>query len=126
MADAAYVILTKDSKNFTGNFCIDEKVLMMIMVMIMMMIMKVLREVGVKDFSVYLGPGATEKSLMPDFFLDEFLEVQVMMLIIITLLSYILIVIKIIVMVMMMMMKKKIMMTVIILMMMLIVTGIVK
>ena len=73
MADAAYVILTKDSKNFTGNFCIDEKVL---------------REVGVKDFSVYLGPGATEKSLMPDFFLDEFLEVQVMMMMIITLLSY--------------------------------------
>jgi putative sterol carrier protein len=61
MADAAYVILTKDSKSFTGNFCIDEKVL---------------REVGVKDFSMYLGPGATEKSLMPDFFLDEFLEVQ--------------------------------------------------
>ena len=61
MADAAYVILTKDSKSFSGNFCIDEKVL---------------REVGVKDFSMYLGPGATEKSLMPDFFLDEFLEVQ--------------------------------------------------
>ena len=36
MADAAYVILTKDSKNFTGNFCIDDQVL---------------REVGVKDFS---------------------------------------------------------------------------
>jgi len=61
MADAAYVILTKDSKNYTGNFCIDEAVL---------------REVGVKDFSQYLGPGATDKSLMPDFFLDEFLEVQ--------------------------------------------------
>ena len=36
MADAAYVILTKDSKNFTGNFCIDDQVL---------------KEVGVKDFS---------------------------------------------------------------------------
>merc|ERR1719242_1916202 len=59
MADAAYVILTKDSKNFTGNFCIDDQVL---------------KEVGVKDFSQYLAPGATEKSLMPDFFLDEFLE----------------------------------------------------
>ena len=61
MADAAYVILTKDSKSFTGNFCIDEQVL---------------REVGVKDFSQYLGPGATESSLMPDFFLDEFLDHQ--------------------------------------------------
>jgi len=59
MADAAYVILTKDSRNFTGNFCIDDAVL---------------RDVGVKDFSQYLAPGATEKSLMPDFFLDEFLE----------------------------------------------------
>ena len=59
MADAAYVILTKDSRNFTGNFCIDDAVL---------------RDVGVKDFSQYLAPGATEKSLMPDFFLDEFLD----------------------------------------------------
>merc|ERR1712212_298176 len=28
------------------------------------------------DFSQYLAPGATEDSLMPDFFLDEFLEAQ--------------------------------------------------
>jgi len=59
MADAAYVILTKDSRSFTGNFCIDDQVL---------------SEVGVKDFSQYLAPGATPDSLMPDFFLDEFLE----------------------------------------------------
>jgi len=59
MADAAYVILTRDSRNFTGNFCVDEAVL---------------KEVGVKDFSSYLAPGATESSLMPDFFLDEFLD----------------------------------------------------
>jgi len=59
MADAAYVILTSDSRNFTGNFCVDEAVL---------------KEVGVKDFSAYLAPGATESSLMPDFFLDEFLD----------------------------------------------------
>merc|ERR1712212_911600 len=26
------------------------------------------------DFSTYLAPGATESSLMPDFFLDEFLD----------------------------------------------------
>ncbi|XP_046439876.1 hydroxysteroid dehydrogenase-like protein 2 isoform X1 [Daphnia pulex] len=57
MADAAYVILTRDSKNFTRNFCIDEDIL---------------REVGVKDFDVYaVKPGTP---LMPDFFLDEFLE----------------------------------------------------
>merc|ERR1719347_2226375 len=61
MADAAYVILTKHSREFTGNFCVDEKIL---------------REAGVKDFSQYLAPGATEDSLMPDFFLDEFLEAQ--------------------------------------------------
>merc|ERR1711970_1462919 len=59
MADAAYVILTKHSREFTGNFCVDEHIL---------------REVGVKDFSQYLAPGATEASLMPDFFLDEFLD----------------------------------------------------
>jgi NAD(P)-dependent dehydrogenase (short-subunit alcohol dehydrogenase family)/putative sterol carrier protein len=59
MADAAYVILTKDSRNFTGNFCVDEHIL---------------KEVGVKDFSLYLAPGASEESLMPDFFLDEFLD----------------------------------------------------
>jgi len=59
MADAAYVILTKDSRSFTGNFCVDEQIL---------------KEVGVKDFSSYLAPGATEGSLMPDFFLDEFLD----------------------------------------------------
>jgi citronellol/citronellal dehydrogenase len=45
MADAAYVILTRDSKNFTRNFCIDEDIL---------------REVGVKDFDVYaVKPGIT-------------------------------------------------------------------
>lgn len=59
MADAAYVILTRDSRNFSGNFCVDEAIL---------------RDVGVTDFSTYLAPGATEDSLMPDFFLDEFLD----------------------------------------------------
>ena len=38
MADSAYEILTKDSKEFTGNFCIDDMVLY---------------EAGVKDFSKY-------------------------------------------------------------------------
>jgi len=60
MADAAYVILTRDSKTFTGNFCIDEHLLR--------------EHSGMTDFSQYLAPGATEDSLMPDFFLDEYLE----------------------------------------------------
>ena len=43
MADAAYVILTRDSRNFTRNFCVDEDIL---------------REVGVTDFDVYaVKPG---------------------------------------------------------------------
>lgn len=56
MADAAYVILTRDSKSFTRNFCVDEDIL---------------KEVGVTDFDKYaVKPGTP---LMPDFFLDEFL-----------------------------------------------------
>jgi hypothetical protein len=43
MSDAAYVILTQDSKKFTGNFCIDDEVLM---------------QAGVKDVSIYdIEPG---------------------------------------------------------------------
>ncbi len=38
MADAAYVILTRDSKSFSGNFCIDDNVL---------------KEVGETDFDQY-------------------------------------------------------------------------
>ncbi|MCY1018497.1 SDR family oxidoreductase [Pyxidicoccus sp. MSG2] len=52
MADAAYAILTKPSRQFTGNFCIDEDVL---------------RGVGVTDFSKYqMVPGA---ELFPDYFI---------------------------------------------------------
>ena len=51
MADAAYAILTKPSRSFTGNFCIDEDVL---------------RADGVTDLSKYqFVPGA---ELLPDFF----------------------------------------------------------
>lgn len=54
MADAAYLILTKDSRNFTGNFCIDEQLL---------------REAGVENFDKYaVEPG---HPLLPDFFLDD-------------------------------------------------------
>jgi len=52
MADAAYAILTKPSREFTGNFCIDEEVL---------------RGVGVTDFDKYqMVPGA---ELLPDYFI---------------------------------------------------------
>ena len=54
MADAAYEILTKDSKTFTGNFCIDDLVL---------------HEAGVTDFSQYANVPYGE--LMPDFFVPD-------------------------------------------------------
>nr|XP_050023873.1 hydroxysteroid dehydrogenase-like protein 2 [Dermacentor andersoni] len=54
MADAAYAILTKPSQSFTGNFCIDERLL---------------REEGVKDFEQYsCVPGS---KLQPDFFIPD-------------------------------------------------------
>ena len=54
MADAAYEILTKDSKTFTGNFCIDDLIL---------------HEAGVKDFTKYAEVPYGE--LMPDFFVPD-------------------------------------------------------
>ena len=54
MADAAYEILTKDSKEFTGNFCIDDIVL---------------HEAGVQDFTKYASVPFAE--LMPDFFVPD-------------------------------------------------------
>lgn len=52
MADAAHAILTKPSREFSGNFCVDEDVL---------------RSAGVRDFDRYaVAPGA---ELLPDFFL---------------------------------------------------------
>ncbi|XP_068675909.1 hydroxysteroid dehydrogenase-like protein 2 [Montipora foliosa] len=54
MADAAYVVLTRDSRARTGEFLIDEDVL---------------RDVGVTDFEPYsCVPGS---KLLPDFFLDD-------------------------------------------------------
>jgi citronellol/citronellal dehydrogenase len=54
LADAAYRILTRDSRACTGNFFLDEAVL---------------REAGVTDFETYaVAPGAP---LFPDFFLSE-------------------------------------------------------
>ena len=54
MADAAYVILTKSSKEFTGNFCIDDNLL---------------AENGVTDFSIYAK--VPFDKLAPDFFVPE-------------------------------------------------------
>jgi len=52
VADAAHAILTKPSREFTGNFCIDEEVL---------------RASGVTDFEPYsVTPGS---ELLPDLFL---------------------------------------------------------
>jgi citronellol/citronellal dehydrogenase len=53
VADAAHAILTKDSRSFTGQFCIDEEVL---------------RAAGVTDFSRYRHPGVDEADLVPDLF----------------------------------------------------------
>lgn len=56
MADAAYAILSKPSRDCTGNFFIDEAVL---------------RAEGVTDFRAYqVDPSLDPSSMMPDFFLD--------------------------------------------------------
>lgn len=56
MSDAAYHILSKDSRSFTGNFVVDETILR--------------EECGVTDFDKYaVVPGT--KHFMLDFFLDE-------------------------------------------------------
>ena len=57
MADAAYVILTKNSREFTGNFCIDDNLL---------------AENGTTDFSKYAEVPFSE--LAPDFFVPDDIE----------------------------------------------------
>lgn len=57
MGDAAHAILTRDSREFTGNFCIDDIVL---------------AEEGVTDFGKYaVTPGTPFAKLMPDFFVPD-------------------------------------------------------
>jgi citronellol/citronellal dehydrogenase len=56
LADAAHAILTKDSRSFTGNFCIDEDVL---------------RSEGITDFSKYRHEDVREEDLLPDLFLSR-------------------------------------------------------
>jgi citronellol/citronellal dehydrogenase len=53
VADAAYRILSANSREFTGNFCIDEQVL---------------RAAGETDLSRYRHEGIAESDLLPDFF----------------------------------------------------------
>jgi citronellol/citronellal dehydrogenase len=53
MADAAYLIVTRPSRECTGRFLVDEDVL---------------REAGVTDLSRYAPPGLAESDLTPDFF----------------------------------------------------------
>lgn len=53
VADAAWRILTKDSRGFTGRFLVDEDFL---------------RGEGVTDFSIYRKEGVAEDELMKDFF----------------------------------------------------------
>lgn len=53
MGDAAHVILTKPSREFTGNFCIDDEIL---------------ETAGVNDFSVYAVDASVEQA--PDFFVE--------------------------------------------------------
>jgi citronellol/citronellal dehydrogenase len=57
MADAAHVILTKNSREFTGNFCIDDNLL---------------ADNGVTDFSQYAEVPFAE--LAPDFFVPDDIE----------------------------------------------------
>ncbi len=54
MGDAAYVILTKPSREFTGNFCIDDEIL---------------KSAGVSDFSAYAVDPSAE--LVTDFFVES-------------------------------------------------------
>ncbi len=53
VADAACAILKRDSRSFTGRFCIDEQVL---------------REEGVSDFSPYRQSDVREEELLTDLF----------------------------------------------------------
>jgi len=53
MADAAHVIVSTNSREFSGNFCIDEEVL---------------RSAGRTDLSGYRQEGVREEDLLPDFF----------------------------------------------------------
>ncbi|MGE3276874.1 MAG: SDR family oxidoreductase [Vicinamibacterales bacterium] len=54
MADAAWWILTRPSREYTGRYLVDDEAL---------------AEAGVTDLSGYNPPGVADEELMPDFFL---------------------------------------------------------
>jgi citronellol/citronellal dehydrogenase len=54
VADAAYIILSANSREFSGNFCVDEDVL---------------RGAGQADLSRYRDEDVREEELLPDFFI---------------------------------------------------------
>ncbi|XP_030369023.1 hydroxysteroid dehydrogenase-like protein 2 [Scaptodrosophila lebanonensis] len=56
MADAAYAILTRDARDYTGNFFIDDEILL---------------DVGVKDFGKYACVPENMHLLLTDVFLDN-------------------------------------------------------
>lgn len=56
VADAAAVILSKPSREFSGNFCIDQQVL---------------EQEGVRDFSAYSVAGIAQEKLLTDLFVDS-------------------------------------------------------
>ena len=53
MADAAHIILTKPSREFTGNFCVDDEVL---------------ESAGITDLTAYRVDPTVDSA--PDFFVD--------------------------------------------------------
>ena len=59
MADAAYVILTRSARDFTGNFVVDEEIL---------------KEEGCRDFEQYACVPGSE--LLPDFFLVRVISIS--------------------------------------------------
>lgn len=66
MSDAAYAILQKNSREFTGNFCVDEELL---------------RNEGIKDFDQYaISPGnkLTGDFFMPERYYTDFSDLELM------------------------------------------------
>ena len=53
VAEAAHIILTRPSRSFTGQFCVDDEVL---------------RSAGITDLTPYRHEGTAESDLLPDFF----------------------------------------------------------
>ncbi|XP_068631752.1 hydroxysteroid dehydrogenase-like protein 2 isoform X4 [Battus philenor] len=61
VSDAAYVMLCKNPKTYTGNFAIDEDVL---------------KQHGIKDMTPYACDPSNTANLLPDFFLDVIVDAK--------------------------------------------------